>query len=118
MEIKIIKDRISKDELKLITREQFGNLIKAVVDVEKEIMAIGGYHQEEGLELLMKQEGSKFEDLWGINLYPERAGRDFLEFDSSINLKLSSGSKGVYHPEIQKKIKNIIEKLVSERIYK
>ncbi|MFH1423371.1 MAG: DUF5674 family protein [Candidatus Nealsonbacteria bacterium] len=116
MEITVVKDRIVKDELRLIAREQFGNLVKAVVDVEKEIMAIGGYHHEDERELLIRQEGSKFDDLWGINLYPERVGKDFIEFDSSINLKLSSGSKGIYHPEIQKKIRNIVGKLVSERI--
>ena len=114
MEIKIIKNQISKDELKNIARAQFVGIIKAVVDVEQEIMAIGGGHHVDERDFLIKQEGSKFENLWGIDLYPERTGKDFIGLDSIINLKLSSGARGVYHPEIQKKIRNIVEKLVSE----
>lgn len=112
VEIKIIKNQISKDELKNIARAQFVFVVKAVVDVEQEIMAIGGRYHEDERELLLKQEGSKFEDLWGVDIYPERPGENFIGFDSIINLKLSSGARGVYHPEIRKKIKNIVEKLI------
>jgi len=42
MLIKIIKDKISKAELAEIAKNQFGDLVKAVVDIEKEIIAIGG----------------------------------------------------------------------------
>jgi len=112
MEIQVIKEKISKEELKRITREQFGDLVKAVVDAEQGIMAIGGYHHEDEREFLIEREKSKFEDLWGIDLYPERVGKDFIGFDSVINLKLSSGSRGVYHPEIQEKIRNIVDRLI------
>lgn len=110
--IKVVKTPISKDELKRIAHAQFGNLIKAVIDVRQKIMAVGGYHHEDERELLLKQEGSKFEDLWGIDIYPERTGNDFINFDSAINLKLSVGSRGVYHPEIQNRIRNIVKKLI------
>ncbi len=114
MEIKIIKNQISKEELKNIARAQFVVIIKAVVDVEQEIMAIGGDHHVDERELLIKQEGSKFENLWGIDLYPGRTGKNFVRFDSMINLKLSFGARGVYHPEIEKKIRNIVEKLIPQ----
>ena len=114
MEIKIIKNQITKDELKRIAREQFGNVVKAVVDVEQEIMAIGGKLHEDERALLIEQAGSKYENIWGIDLYPEKIGQDWIKFDSIINLKLSFGSRGVYHPEIQEKIRNIVEKLVSQ----
>lgn len=114
MEVKIIRSQISKDELKNIARVQFGMVIKAVVDVEQEIMAIGGDDHEDEREFLITQERSKFEDLWGIDLYPERTGKDFIKFDSMINLKLSSGARGVYHPKIEKKIRDIVEKLISQ----
>ena len=38
--MKIIQDKITLKELKVMAKETFGNLVKAVVDVEKEIMAI------------------------------------------------------------------------------
>ncbi len=112
MAIEAIKKPISRDQLKSIAHNQFGNLIKAVVDVEQEIIAIGGEHHVDEREFLIKEEGSKFENLWGIDLYPERTGKSFLEFESAINLKLSSGSRGVYHPEVQEKIKKVVEKLI------
>ena len=65
MEIKIIKDPISRKELIDIARRQFGDLIKAVVDVKQEIMAIGGeLHADEEVALI-EQEGSKREYTWG-----------------------------------------------------
>ena len=115
-EIKIVKDSINKKELIDIAKEQFGDIIKAVVDVEQGIMAIGGEMHADEEVILMEQEGSKREYTWGINLYPEKTGENWIEFDSVINLKPSFGnrSRGVDNPEIQKKIRNIVEKLVSQ----
>jgi hypothetical protein len=42
MEIKIISNPISKEELINIAKSQFGSLVKVVVDIKKNIMAIGG----------------------------------------------------------------------------
>ena len=40
--MEIIDKPIKLDELKQIAEKIFGNLVKAVVDIEKEIMAMGG----------------------------------------------------------------------------
>ena len=115
MEIKVIKNHISRKELMEIAKGQFGNLVKAVVDAEQGIMAIGGELHADEEVLLMEQEGSKREHIWGINFYLEKTGEDWIDFDSVINLKPSFGnrSRGVDNPEIQKKIRNIVEKLAS-----
>ena len=115
MEIKIVKDSINKKELIDMAKGQFGDLLKAVVDVEQEIMAVGGEMHADDEVILMEQEDSKREHTWGINLYPEKTGDDWIEFDSVINLKPSFGnrSRGVDNPETQEKIRKIIEKLVS-----
>lgn len=114
MEIKVVKNPISKRELIDMAEKQFGDMIKAVIDVEKGIMAIGGELHADGEVVLIEQEGSKREDTWGINLYPEKSDEDWIEFDSLINLKPSFGnrSRGIDSPEVQEKIKNILEKLV------
>ncbi len=115
MPIIIIKDSIKREELKRIAKEQFGDLVKAVVDVEQGIMAVGGeLHSDEEVSL-MEQENSKREHTWGINLYPEKTGNDWIEIDSVINLKPSFGnrSREVDNPVIQEKIRKIVEKLVS-----
>jgi len=116
MPIIVVKDLIKREELKSIAEKQFGSLVKAVVDTEQEIMAVGGELHADGEVWLMEQEGTKRENSWGINLYPEKSGQDWIEFDSVINLKPSFGnrSRGVDNPEIQKKIINIVEKLVEQ----
>jgi len=91
----------------------FGNLVKAVVDAEKEIMVVNGELHSDEQELLIEQ-GSKQENLWGINIYPEAGDENWIEFDSVINLKPHFGNRtrGVEDPKIKEKIIKIINKLV------
>ena len=113
--MKIIKDKISLEELKEMSAAKFGNLVKAVVDIEKEIMAVDAdLHADEEASLL--EDGSSHKNLWGINIYPELTGADFVEFDSLINLRPSQGnrSRGVDNREIQQKILEIVNKLVKK----
>ena len=114
MSIKIIKDNISIAELKEIAKEEFGDVIKAVVDVEQEIMAVGGELHADEEVLLMDNKGSLRENTWGINLYLEKSGEDFIEFDSMVNIKPAFGnrSRGVENEEIREKIKKIVKKIV------
>jgi len=110
----IIREPISRDELKRIAKERFGDLVKAVVDVDREIIALGGeLHADEEI-LLIEKESSQRQNLWGINFYPDKIGSDFIEFDSVINLKPSfdNRSRGVDDAAIREKIKKIIQKLI------
>ncbi|MBU2579304.1 hypothetical protein KKA09_04300 [Patescibacteria group bacterium] len=112
--MKIIKNSITRKELQKIAKKQFGDLIKAVVDVKNEIMAIGGeFHADEEV-LLMEKEGSKREYVWGINLYHEKMEDDWIGFDSIINIKPFYGnrSRNVENSKIREKIKKIVKKLV------
>lgn len=115
MSIHIVKTSISRKELSDIARAQFGDFVKAAIDIEKGIMAVGGeLHMDEEV-LLIEEEGSKQEQVWGVNLYPEKSGDEFIEFDSMINLKPMSGnrSRGVDAPDIQEKIRMIVAQLVA-----
>jgi hypothetical protein len=113
--MKIIDKEITIQELKEMAEKMFGNLVKAVVDVEKEIMAVDAeLHADE--EAFLLENGSKQENLWGINLYPEISGDDFVEFNSMINLRPAQGnrSRGIDDVKIQEKIKSIVNKLVKK----
>ena len=112
--IKIIKNPIKKQEIMEIAKNQFGDLVKMVADTEKKILAVGGdFHSEEEL-LLMEQENSKRQNLWGINFYPAKPKSEQTEFDSVINLKPAFGnrSRGVENQTEQEKIKKIVEELI------
>lgn len=115
MKIRIVKNLIRRAELAEIAREGFGDVVKAVVDVEQEIMALGGeLHADEEVHLV-EEEKSLREHTWGINLYPEKTGAEFIEFDSMINLKPAYGnrSRGVESPEVRARIEAVVRKLVS-----
>lgn len=97
-----------------MSQKMFEGLVKAVVDVKKEIMVVDAdLHADE--EKFLLEDGSKQENLWGINLYPNLDGEDFIEFDSMINLRpyQNNRSRGVEDPKIQKRIISIVNKLVS-----
>jgi len=111
--MKIIAHKISITELNKLAEQMFGDLIKAVVDTEKKIMAIDAeLHSDE--EALLIEAGSQQNDLWGINLYPELDSEDWIEFDSVINIRPSQGnrSRGVDSPEKRKAIVEIVNSLV------
>lgn len=112
----IVKDKIALAELKDMAQKMFGNLVKAVVDIEKGIMAVDTeLHADE--EAVLIQDGSKQQNLWGINLYPDLYGKNgWIEFDSMINLRPSGGNKtrGVENKQTQKKIIAIVNKLVEK----
>lgn len=92
-----------------------GAFAKAVVDVSKRIMAVGGeLHSDEEAELL--ELGSEQHDLWGINLYPDDPSAAWIEFDSMINLRPSQGnrSRGVDDPGRRQSITSIVTELIKD----
>lgn len=113
--MKIIKTPITINDFRQMALKMFGNMVKAVVDIEQEIMAIDGeLHADE--EALLIENGSKQQNLWGINIYPDIEGDDWLEFDSMINVRPSQNNRtrGIDNPEIQQKIIKIVNRLIKK----
>lgn len=116
MEIRIIRDRVSREELAAIAETQFGDFVKAVVDVEQGIMAIGGeLHADE--EAVLMDQGSQQAHLWGINLYPEKAPEDWIEFDSMINVRPSrqNRSRDVEDAVLRERMRSLVTRLAGTR---
>lgn len=115
MEIKIVKDNISMNEVAKLASDGFGDMVKAVVDIEKEIMAIGGELHADAAQLLGEKEGSLGQNVWGFNIYPGESRKDWVVFDSMVNIKPLSNNRSLYieSEDIRKKIKEIVDKLVS-----
>lgn len=111
--IRLLTKSITRAELKAIAEERFGDMVKAVVDIDTGQIAIGGeLHADE--ESFLLESGSKQQNLWGINIYPESPALEFIEFDSMINIRPGQGnrSRSVENPEVQEKIRTIITKLM------
>ncbi len=111
--MKIVKESISLGELKQMAESMFGDLVKGVVDVEKGLLAIDAELHSD-LEALLLENGSQQRSLWGINLYPDLEGEDFVEYDSMINMRPSQGnhSRGVDDEDIKELILEIVSKRV------
>ncbi|MFH1593890.1 MAG: DUF5674 family protein [Candidatus Omnitrophota bacterium] len=112
--MKIIEETLTISELKEMAA-MFGDMVKAVVDVDKGLLALDAELHSD-LEALLLEHGSKQKDLWGINLYPELKGEEFIEFDSMINMRPSQGnrSRGVDNEDISKNIIRIVRKRIKE----
>jgi hypothetical protein len=70
-------------------------------------------HADEEQALL--EQGSKQNDLWGINLYPAKFGADdFIEFDSMINIRprQQNMSRSVDNPGIREQITDLVRQKV------
>jgi len=104
---------ISLADLREMSAARFGDLVKAVVDLERRLMVVDAeMHSDEAAELLL--DGSRQQDLWGINRYPDLPEADWLEFDSMINLRPSLGnrSRSVDDPATRERISEIVRSLV------
>ncbi|HTY80420.1 MAG TPA: DUF5674 family protein [Candidatus Bathyarchaeia archaeon] len=113
MPTQIVTVPISRVELRRIAEQQFGDFVKAVVDVQRRIMAIGAdLHADE--EAVLIEDGSHQADLWGINIYFDQTGERLIEFDSMINVRPSQGnrSRAVEDIAVQRSIRDIVERLV------
>lgn len=62
------------------------------------------------------ENGSKQNNLWGINIYPYDQGQKMIEFDSMINVRPSQGnrSRGVNDSQIQKSIIEIVNNIIEK----
>ena len=109
----IIREPLTLVDLQTMAKSRFGNLVKAVVDLKRTIMALDAeLHADEEAALIA--DGSNQADLWGINLYPDAESDNFIEFDSMINLRPSVGnvSRGVENADIRKQIVHIVDQLI------
>lgn len=105
---------IHVDELRQLAEGRFGDMVKGVVDLRRGVLLLDAdMHSDQEAELLA--EGADQRDLWGINLYPDLPGDDFLEFDSMINLRPSLGnrSRGVDRPETRAAIAALVGRVVT-----
>lgn len=114
-DIVFVEKPISLTKLKEIAERRFGDMVKAVIDLKRKVMAVGAeLHADE--EAFLLQQGSEQTDLWGINLYPDLPMPDRLEFDSMINIRPSQNnrSRRVEDAAVRKVIAALVTTLVAD----
>ena len=112
--LSIVRDQVTRSSLASHAAAGFGEMVKAVVDVDRGVMAIGAELHAD-VESALLEDGSRQASLWGINLYPGEPGEGWIEFDSMINVRPAQGnrSRGVSDPAIQTAIRGIVSALVT-----
>ncbi len=93
-----------------MAKQQFVDMVKAVVDMEQGIMAIGGeLHSDE--EAMLLDQGSQRVSC-GANLYTNKPLSEWIEFDSMINVCPSGGNRSRYveSSELQEAITRIVRR--------
>lgn len=113
--MQILQHPISREALRKLAENTFGDMIKCVADVKKGLLALDAdLHAD--LERMLLEDGSAQENLWGFNLWVDEEGEDFIEFDSLINIRSWQGnpSRDVTDPQVREAIKAIVHQFITE----
>ncbi|MBR3204494.1 hypothetical protein IKF81_02310 [Candidatus Saccharibacteria bacterium] len=88
-------------------------MVKAVVDIEKEIIGIDA-EMHADIEKALLEKGSNQDYLWGINLWFDDNDENFIEYDSMINIRprQNNRSRDVENPETKAKVKEVVKKWI------
>jgi hypothetical protein len=114
-DIVLITDRIGPVQLAELVERFFVDMVKYVVDVERGIAAVGGELHADAEQLLLEG-GSRQEDLWGANYYPDRGPDGCVEFTSLINIRPSQGnpSMEIEDGEIRDRVRELTHRLIGQ----
>jgi hypothetical protein len=115
MEIVIVKDKITLEKVKQLAQDSYGEMVKAVADIEQDIIAIGGEYHADAEQLLLQQ-GSQQHALWGFNIYPDQNKETWLEYYSLINIRPRQNNKSqiIELDEVKQKIKALVDHMIEE----
>jgi len=111
--MKLIKAPVELEKLWQESETGFTDLIKIVVDTDREIIAADA-EMHADLEELLLSDGSSQEYLWGANLYPQQIDEAVIEYTAFINIRPSQDNRSmeIEDPQIRQKIAHIIRKLI------
>ena len=113
MTTKIIKDKISLEELEALAKEFYGSMIKGVADIERGVVAFGGeYHMDANITLI--EDGSSQLNLWGFNVYFKKPREEWLEYTSLINIRPTAGNFDMMIDD--KKIRQKVKEIINSKI--
>ncbi len=112
MKVHIIRNRATPEQVREMV-EELETYIKLAVDVERSILAGGGEYHADCEEVLLK-DGSRQEDIWGADWYPESKT---VELVALINIRPHQGNRGmeIEDPNLRTKIEAIVRRCLEVR---
>jgi hypothetical protein len=111
----IIKKPLKSSEVLAKYNTVYGTMIKAVVDIEKNIIAIDAELHSD-LESSLVGQGSRQSDLWGINLFLNKLKPEWIDYTALINIRPSINNRSMVIQDIniRKRIAEIVYRLVEQ----
>lgn len=112
-DILITHEPISPSTLQQYCEQWFGDMVKVVVDIETEEIALGGSLHADAESLLLEK-GSVQKNLWGANIYPvNKPGRQ-IEYTALINIRPYQDNTSMYIQDkiVRNKVYTIVKKLI------
>jgi hypothetical protein len=114
VEIEILHERISPELLTALVKEWYGEMVKYVVDLDREVIAIGGGLHADA-EAVLLEDGSKQASLWGANYYPDKPADQRIEFSSLINIRPGENRSDIIQAEtIRSHVVELTERLIGD----
>ena len=109
MKIHIIRQHATENEIREML-EELETYMKLAVDIERSVLAGGGEYHADCEEVLL-EDGSRQEDIWGADWYPESKT---VEFVALINIRPRQGNRGmeIEDPKLRTKIETIVRQLL------
>jgi hypothetical protein len=113
--ILILEQRIQISELRRLVELFFGDMVKVVVDVRIRIAAVGGELHADAEQILLER-GSRQEDLWGANYYPDEGRDGCIEYTALINIRPSQENRSMEIADdgIRRIVREVIFELIGE----
>jgi hypothetical protein len=109
MKIHIIRQCATEKEIREML-EELETYIKLAVDVERNILAGGGEYHADCEEVLL-EDGSRQENIWGADWYPESRT---VGFGALINIRPQQDNRGmeIENPRLRERIETVVRTLL------
>jgi len=113
--IVIVRERIDAAELARLVLLYFEDMVKYVVDVERDVVGLGGEMHADAEQLLL-EDGSRQVDLWGANYYPGRGPDGCVEYTALINVRPAAENRSmeIQDPAVRDRVRDLTSALVGE----
>ena len=114
-QIHIAEQPIQPQLLAQLVTAWFDDMVKLVVDLRQQIVAVGGELHADAEQLLLER-GSQQADLWGANYYPGRGPEDCIEYTALINIRPAQDnpSMEILDPKTRETIHSIVSRLIGQ----
>jgi len=112
MAVVIVKNKLSEKDFQE-AKKDYQSYIKLTIDIEQEIIALGGEYHADAEKILLEQ-GSKQGDIWGGGLNLETKQ---LEANAIINIRPGRNeSAEILEPKIREKFFEIAKKFLGKYV--